>query len=99
MVGSVPRFRGAPNVSQEYMRHLEWAGIEIIRDKEGKQGKAVPNKSFHSWRRTNASLLANAGVDKRISMLVADHDDPKVHEHYTTFEIEKIKEALSVISG
>ena len=92
-----PDLHGRPHVSQEYMRHLEWAGIEITRNKAGEKGKAVANKSFHSWRRTNTSLLANAGVDKRISMLIADHDDPKIHEHYTTFEIAKIAEALKVI--
>lgn len=92
-----PTLRGRATISQEYMRHLKAAGVAITRTEGG--AHAMPNKSFHSWRRTNASMLANAGVDQRISMLVADHDDPKIHEVYTTFELGRIREALAVIGA
>jgi integrase len=68
--------------STTFARILESAGIDrgLIERDGGNDFHAL---SFHSWRSTCISWLANAGVDKETRMLIANHDSEKVHAGYT----------------
>lgn len=47
------------------------------------QRAGVPRGHFHLFRHTFISRLALAGVEQRVTQLLANHADSNVHRHYT----------------
>ncbi len=88
---------------------MDDAGVvgEIIRQggsaeqrKEAKAsaGRTITALSFHSLRHTATSLMANAGVAADTRKAITGHRDDRVHETYTHHQLEKLREAVGLIS-
>lgn len=91
-----PNLEKYGNPTRAYLLITKKAGIEVrYRKKTGKKGKAIGDKSFHSWRHTANSLLADAGVDKKVRQLICDHDDERQNLKYTHASVESMSSAIA----
>lgn len=90
-----PVLAGRKNLSKFYIDILRASGVEVGTIKAGgAAGYDFTTKSFHSWRHTLSSRLAEAGVEKRLGKLIVGHESDKVHEDYTHFGLDTLAEAL-----
>ena len=79
------------------LRILKDAKIKIAVKKGTGDGRNQTDKSFHSWRHTVNSMLANNGVDVRLRQLISDHESQEMNAIYTHPDLEAIKKALEPI--
>lgn len=100
---------GANGLSRKFKKLMDEAGVigEIIRPggsaeqrKESKAGagRTITALSFHSLRHTATSLMANAGVAADTRKAITGHRDDRVHENYTHHQLEKLREAVGLIT-
>jgi integrase len=85
-------------LSNEFRELISRARIaqHIIR-KRSKQGRNVHALSFHSLRHSFSSLLANAGVAEETRMALTGHTTRAVHQHYTHYDLERLRDAVAVL--
>jgi hypothetical protein len=82
---------------------MQKARIENSKVREGVRGKGksaardVWSLGFHSFRRTNISMLANAGVSEERRMAITAHASRDVHKGYTDHELTQLHKAVSVL--
>jgi integrase len=90
------RSSGKSGLSSAFRRLMDRAGIDagIARAKTGKAGRNVSRLSFHSFRHSFTSALANAGVPAEVRRKLTGHLDDKSHSIYTHHEFATIREAL-----
>jgi len=90
------RSSGKSGLSSAFRRLMDRAGIDagIARAKTGKAGRNVSRLSFHSFRHSFTSALANAGVPAEVRQKLTGHLDDKSHTLYTHHEFATIREAL-----
>jgi integrase len=91
--------RFVPNLSKQFGKLMKAAGIENRRVREAGSGAArdVWAFGFHSLRRTNVSLLANAGVPEEQRMAITAHATRDVHKGYTHHELAQLGEAVALL--
>lgn len=107
-VGDFTAINGADNrngrVSDDFVKWLERAGVDPLPVKrgpkgEGKHGRTIHLKSFHSFRHSMASRLTAAGVHGELARLVTDHDSAKVQKTYIHAEVLALAGALQKARG
>jgi integrase len=85
---------------QYFGRLMASAGVVPRKVREGAGGsrsaaRTVNSLGFHSLRRSNVSLLANAGVPEEQRMAITAHATREVHKGYTHHELARLREAVS----
>ena len=86
---------GANGLSNTFTNLMYKVGIKRepeIQNVHGK-GRQVFSLSFHSFRHTAISALANAGVNKEVRMKLSGHKSA-VHERYTHHELETLRSEI-----
>jgi len=81
--------------SKHFSQLLDRAGIVRVKTTKRGQGRGITDKTFHSWRHTTNSLLAEAGVDQRVRQLICDHDSTRISNRYTAVSIDTMAKALT----
>ena len=91
--------RRVTNLSKEFRKLMAAAGIENRKVREAGKGAArdVWALGFHSFRRTNVSLLANAGVSEERRMAITAHATRDVHKGYTHHDLARLGEAVALL--
>ena len=88
---------GSPTgLSVQFSTILDAAGLKREkREKlEGSKGQSWTNKTFHSFRHTTNSLLANAGISDDIRRKITGHTTTKMNTIYTHMESKVLQDAL-----
>lgn len=90
---------GKSGLSMAFKRIMDGAGIksEIIRERQGKDGRSVSALTFHSLRHSFTSALANAGVTPEIRQKLTGHADLKSHQIYTHHELQTVRNAIETL--
>lgn len=91
--------RSAPVLSHQFRKLMEQARIEqrIIRERTSQGGRSVNALSFHSLRHSFSSILANAGISEERRMALVGHTTRDMHQKYTHHELERLRDAISVL--
>jgi len=91
--------RRVTNLSKEFRKLMSKARIENQKVREKGKGAArdVWALGFHSFRRTNISLLANADVPEERRMALTAHATRDTHRGYTMHEFEELRKANAVL--
>jgi integrase len=77
-----------------FARILVAAGI-VRKIRKGKgEGRDTADKSFHSWRHTCNTMLANTGADIRLRQLISDHETAAMNNRYTHPQISAMADAI-----
>lgn len=82
--------------NKQFLKIMDAAKIDRLPIKVGKN--ITYQKSFHSFRHTFISRLANAGVDPEIRQKLAGHSSVEIHEIYTHHNIDRLREAMDKIN-
>lgn len=88
---------GSPvGLSMGFSEILDAAGVhrERLEKEDGSKGQTWTNKTFHSFRHTTNSLLANAGVPQEIRRQILGHASSRVNDSYTHLETQTMADAL-----
>jgi integrase len=90
---------GAHGLSSTFRRILDKAGIApgVARAKDGKAGRNLSEKSFHSLRHTFNSWLANAGVPQEIRQRILGHASGRMNDGYTHLSPATLRAALAEV--
>jgi integrase len=90
--------RNISPLSKYFRKLMKQARIEepIIRERSG-AGRKVYGLSFHSFRHTFNSILANADVSEEMRMALTGHKSRDVHRRYTHRELERLREAAALL--
>lgn len=84
--------------SRHFSRILNRAYLDVRKSKKrGEKGRRQADITFHSWRHTCNSWLANAGIDGRVRQLISDHDSASENARYTQPNISVMKAAVSKV--
>lgn len=96
-----PSLAGVPSgsptgLSMQFSEILNAAGVdrEVRAKKEGSKGQTWTNKTFHSFRHTTNSLLANAGVSDDVRRKLLGHASTQMNARYTHMQVATTAEAL-----
>jgi integrase len=91
--------RRVTNLSKEFRKLMAKARIANWKVREKGKGAArdVWALGFHSFRRSNVSTLANAGVPEERRMALTAHTTREVHKGYTTHEFEVLRKANALL--
>lgn len=87
---------GSTGLSQQFIKIMKSAGVS--RGEPRVRGnKTLYERSFHSFRHTLISWLANAGANKEVRKKIVTHSSDKTHEIYTHWEHDTLKQAMNSI--
>jgi len=84
---------GEHGLSKSFKRIMEKAGIDA-KTGEGKGSRKFSKLSFHSFRHSFNSLLANNGVDQETRMTFTGHSSIEINNDYTKLDLPKLKAAI-----
>jgi integrase len=87
---------GKSGLSMAFARIMERARVrcEVVRKRAGEKGRSVNSLSFHSFRHTLTSIMANAGVPVELRQKFTGHASAEMNQHYTHHEIETLRAAV-----
>ncbi len=90
------RVGGKSGLSSAFKRLMERANVrgEIVRERSGTAGRTVNSLSFHSFRHSLTSIMANAGVPVEVRQKFTGHATADMNLHYTHHEIETLRSAI-----
>jgi integrase len=90
---------GRKGLSMRFQTIMREAGIDpgTARERPGKRGVRMSRLSFHSFRHSLISNLANAGVPAEVRKLISGHADDRSHEGYTHTQLETVRRSLERI--
>lgn len=94
-----PRLAEMRNPSKVFARILRDAGVKVNTTEGQGVGRDLSDKTFHSWRHTVNTMLANNGVDVRLRQLVSDHDSQGINARYTHPDLEAMAKALEPLAS
>jgi integrase len=95
--------RRVANLSKQFRKLMEAARIRNWKVREGVKGKGrgaardVWALGFHSFRRTNVSIMANKGVPEEQRMAITAHATRDVHQDYTHHQLEQLQKAVALL--
>ena len=91
--------RKASNLSREFRHLMAAARIQNhkVREKGNGAARDVWALGFHSFRRTNISIMADEGVPEERRMALSAHASPDVHRGYTKHEFTQLRKANAVL--
>jgi integrase len=91
--------RRASLLSKQFGDLMEQAQIErgVIRERTTYGGRSVSALSFHSLRHSCSSILASNGVSEELRMIIVGHSTRAMHAKYTHHELERLRDAISVL--
>jgi integrase len=87
---------GKSGLSMAFSRIMERANVrgEVVRERKGEKGRSVNALTFHSFRHTLTSIMANAGVPVEVRQKFTGHASAEMNQHYTHHEIETLRAAV-----
>jgi integrase len=87
---------GRYGLSGQFKAIMDKAGVNgsVTRERKGKGGRTTYSLSFHSFRHTLTSLLANEGVAEETRMKLTGHKQRDIHAGYTHLERATLRRAL-----
>jgi integrase len=87
---------GRSGLSMAFARIMERAKVrgEVARKRAGEAGRTVNSLSFHSFRHTLTSIMANAGVPVEVRQKFTGHASAEMNQRYTHHEIETLRAAV-----
>jgi integrase len=87
---------GKSGLSMAFSRIMGRAHVrgEVVRERQGEKGRSVNSLSFHSFRHTLTSIMANAGVPVEVRQKFTGHASAEMNQHYTHHEIETLRAAV-----
>ena len=87
---------GRSGLSMAFARIKQRAKVrgEVTRERAGKAGRTVNSLSFHSFRHTLTSIMANAGVPLEVRQQFTGHASAEMNQHYTHHEIATLRAAI-----
>lgn len=90
---------GRNGLSEAFKRIMVKAGILIEKRLEsaGGAGRGRNKQSFHSFRHSLASMMANAGVAKEIRKKLLGHRDDDTHQLYTHLDFPAFRAAIDAV--
>lgn len=89
---------GTPTgLSASFVKILDRAGIEGLREPRKGKGRSWRSKSFHSLRHTCNSILANAGVSQDVRRMILGHASDAMNTRYTHMQVETSRAALAAL--
>jgi integrase len=90
------RTGGITGLSMAFKRIMERACVrgEVARERKGEKGRTVNTLTFHSFRHTLNSILANAGVPVEVRQKFTGHASAAMNQHYTHHEIATLRAAV-----
>ena len=90
------RTGGKSGLSMAFKRIMERAKVrgEVVHERAGEAGRTVNTLSFHSFRHTLTSIMANAGVPVEVRQKFTGHASAEMNAHYTHHEIETLRSAI-----
>jgi integrase len=79
-----------------FKRIMERAKVrgEVVRERKGESGRTINTLSFHSFRHTLTSIMANAGVPVEVRQKFTGHASAEMNIHYTHHEIETLRSVI-----
>lgn len=92
-----PRLAELLSPSKAFGKLLDRSKLKRKTSEGVAQGRAITDKTFHSFRHTINSLLVDAGVDQRVRQLICDHDDVRVSNNYTHASIQTMADAITKV--
>jgi integrase len=72
---------------------------EVARERTGEKGRSVNTLTFHSFRHTLTSIMANAGVPVEVRQKFTGHASAEMNQHYTHTEIATLRGAIEKLPG
>ena len=95
------RTGGKSGLSMAFSRIMERAHVrgEVVRERQGEKGRSVNSLSFHSFRHTLTSIMANAGVPVEVRQKFTGHASAEMNQHYTHHEIATLRAAIEKLPG
>jgi integrase len=90
---------GKSGLSMAFARIMERARVrgEVVRERQGEKGRSVNSLSFHSFRHTLTSIMANAGVPVEVRQKFTGHASAEMNQHYTHVEIATLRAAVEKV--
>ena len=90
---------GKSGLSMAFARIMERAHVrgEVVRERQGEKGRSVNSLSFHSFRHTLTSIMANAGVPVEVRQKFTGHATAEMNQHYTHHEIATLRAAVEKV--
>jgi integrase len=90
---------GGNGLSNTFKSIMEKAGVASGVGRKGNDGvgRSTSTLSFHSFRHTLVSVMANAQVAPDVRQKVTGHADAKSHQAYTHHELKTIQAAIDQI--
>jgi integrase len=90
------RTGGKSGLSMAFSRIMGRAHVrgEVVRERKGEKGRSVNALSFHSFRHTLTSIMANAGVPVEVRQKFTGHASAAMNQHYTHHEIATLRSAI-----
>lgn len=87
---------GRSGLSMAFARIMERSKVrgEVARERAGEAGRTVNSLSFHSFRHTLTSIMANAGVPVEVRQKFTGHASAEMNQHYTHHEIATLRAAI-----
>ena len=87
---------GKSGLSMAFSRIMERAKVrgEVVRKRAGEKGRSVNSLSFHSFRHTLTSIMANAGVPVEVRQKFTGHASAEMNQHYTHHDITTLRAAV-----
>ena len=82
-----------------FARIMEKAHVrgEVVRERQGEKGRSVNSLSFHSYRHTLTSIMANAGVPVEVRQKFTGHATAEMNQHYTHHDIATLRAAVEKV--
>jgi integrase len=92
---------GKSGLSAAFVRIMERACVrgEVVRERKGEKGRSVNTLTFHSFRHTLTSIMANAGVPVEVRQKFTGHASAEMNQHYTHHEIATLRAAIEKLPG
>ena len=88
---------GSRGMSTRFVQLMDEAGVSRGDSHVNAAGRTIYEKSFHSFRHTLTSWLANSGVSPEVRMKITGHKNKSVHDLYTHLEAQILIDAMSSI--
>lgn len=101
---------GCAGLSATFKKIREKAGVfgtivrrgvedrDKVKGNKARTGRQTTSLTYHSLRHTVTSQLANAGIQADQRKAITGHKDDRVHEGYTHYQMDTLKEAVKKIA-